>query len=74
MVRNLKRQIIQAVTLIQGRALVEVSGGITLQNVSKMAKAGADYISIGALTYSAPSKDLSLEIANHLRSKSPRKI
>ena len=41
---------------------VEVSGGITLDNIRDYAKVGADYISIGALTHSAPALDLSLEI------------
>ena len=40
--------------LIKQRALVEVSGGMTLQTVAAMAQAGADYISVGALTHSAP--------------------
>lgn len=50
----------QAVKLISGRALVEVSGGITLKNVRAMAAAGADRISVGTLTHSAPSATLSL--------------
>lgn len=50
----------QAVSLIRKRALVEVSGGITLKNVRAMAEAGADRISIGALTHSAPAATLSL--------------
>ena len=50
----------QAIRLIKGRALVEVSGGITLQNVRAMAAAGPDRISIGALTHSAPAATLSL--------------
>jgi nicotinate-nucleotide pyrophosphorylase (carboxylating) len=50
----------QAVRLIKGRALVEVSGGITLKNVRAMAAAGPDRISIGALTHSAPAATLSL--------------
>ena len=50
----------RAVTLIKGRALVEVSGGITLKNVRAMAAAGPDRISIGALTHSAPAATLSL--------------
>ncbi len=50
----------RAVTLISGRALVEVSGGITLKNVRAMAAAGPDRISIGALTHSAPAATLSL--------------
>jgi len=52
----------QAIRLIKGRAVVEVSGGITLKNVRTMAAAGPDRISIGALTHSAPAATLSLEI------------
>jgi nicotinate-nucleotide pyrophosphorylase (carboxylating) len=58
----------QAIRLIKGRALVEVSGGITLKNVRAMAAAGPDRISIGALTHSAPAATLSLEL------ESPRQI
>jgi nicotinate-nucleotide pyrophosphorylase (carboxylating) len=50
----------RAVQLINSRALVEVSGGITLENVRAMAAAGPDRISIGALTHSAPAATLSL--------------
>ena len=50
----------QAIRLIKGRALVEVSAGITLKNVRAMAAAGRDRISIGALTHSAPAATLSL--------------
>src|SRR5215217_1047772 len=50
----------RAVKLINSRALVEVSGGITLENVRAMAAAGPDRISIGALTHSAPAATLSL--------------
>ena len=53
----------QAVALIKQRALVEVSGGITLQTVAAMAQAGADYISVGALTHSAPAANLSLDLS-----------
>jgi len=53
----------RSVTLINGRATVEVSGGITLKNVRLMAAAGADRISIGALTHSAPAVSLSLIMA-----------
>jgi len=53
----------RAVKLIDRRALVEVSGGITLQNVRSMAAAGPDRISIGALTHSAPAASMSLELA-----------
>jgi nicotinate-nucleotide pyrophosphorylase (carboxylating) len=50
----------QAVALIKNRALIEVSGGITIKNVRAMAAAGVDRISIGALTHSAPAAALSL--------------
>lgn len=52
----------RAVGLIKKRALVEVSGGITLKNVKAMAAAGADRISIGALTHSASAAAVSLII------------
>jgi nicotinate-nucleotide pyrophosphorylase (carboxylating) len=55
-------QVRQAIAIIQKRAFVEVSGSMTLNNVREMAKAGPDFISIGALTHSAPSMDLSMEI------------
>jgi len=61
MLDNMKpAQVKRMVGLINGRALVEVSGGVTLKNVRRYALAGADRISIGALTHSAPSADLSL--------------
>ncbi|MBS0182440.1 MAG: carboxylating nicotinate-nucleotide diphosphorylase [Nitrospira sp.] len=50
----------RAVALIKKQALVEVSGGITLKNIRAMAAAGADRISIGALTHSAPAASISL--------------
>lgn len=52
----------KAVRLIKKRALVEVSGGITLNNIRAMAAAGADRISIGALTHSAPAAAINLEL------------
>jgi len=53
----------KAVGIIKRRALVEVSGGITLENVRAMVAAGPDRISIGALTHSAPAATISLELA-----------
>lgn len=50
----------KAVSLIDGRALVEASGNVTLSNVRKIAETGVDFISIGALTHSAPAADISL--------------
>lgn len=46
----------------QRRILIEVSGGVTLETVEKMAATGADRISIGALTHSAPALDVALEL------------
>ncbi len=54
----------RAVALIKKQALVEVSGGITLKNVRAMAAAGADRISIGALTHSAPAATISLVMSS----------
>lgn len=48
--------------LCRGRAKLEASGGITLENVNAIAATGVDAISIGALTHSAPAADLSLEV------------
>jgi nicotinate-nucleotide pyrophosphorylase (carboxylating) len=47
---------------IGGRAPVEASGGITLDNVRAVAETGVDFISIGALTHSVRALDISLEI------------
>jgi nicotinate-nucleotide pyrophosphorylase (carboxylating) len=59
----------KAVRLIKKRALVEVSGGINLKNVRAMAAAGADRISIGALTHSAPAAKVSLELEPSRKSR-----
>jgi nicotinate-nucleotide pyrophosphorylase (carboxylating) len=52
----------QAVRLVKGHALIEASGGITLENVRAVAKTGVDRISIGALTHSPKALDISLEL------------
>ncbi len=49
------------VELVNGEAIVEASGGITLESVRAAAETGVDWISIGALTHSAPSLDLGLD-------------
>ena len=59
----------RAVRLINGRAQVEVSGGVTLKNVRAIATAGPDRISIGALTHSAPAAALTLELERADRSR-----
>jgi len=55
-------QVQAAVELAQGRVELEVSGGVTLERLPKLAKLGVDYVSMGALTHSARAMDLSLEI------------
>lgn len=50
----------KAVRLIDGNALVEASGGITPRNVREAAETGVDFISVGALTHSAPALDIGL--------------
>jgi len=52
--------LIECVARAGGRVRLEASGGITLDNVREIAETGVDYISIGALTHSAPALDLSL--------------
>jgi nicotinate-nucleotide pyrophosphorylase (carboxylating) len=52
----------KAVSIVDGRALVEVSGNVTLERVADLARAGADVISVGALTHSAPAVDISLSV------------
>ena len=51
----------QAVRLVKGHPLIEASGGITLANVRVVAEIGVDFISIGAITHSAKTLDISLE-------------
>ena len=55
--------ICNAIGLIKGRATIEVSGGVTLSHVREIAAAGADLISVGALTHSAPAARFSMDIA-----------
>jgi nicotinate-nucleotide pyrophosphorylase (carboxylating) len=51
----------RALATVDGRAIVEASGGITLERVALLAALGVDVISVGALTHSAPSCDLGLD-------------
>ncbi|HEV7159262.1 MAG TPA: carboxylating nicotinate-nucleotide diphosphorylase [Caulobacteraceae bacterium] len=52
-----------AVRQTAGRALLEASGGVSLATVRKMAETGVDFISVGALTHSAPILDIGLDVA-----------
>jgi nicotinate-nucleotide pyrophosphorylase (carboxylating) len=49
--------------MAQGRAVLEASGGISPENVRRVAETGVDYISVGAITHSARTLDMSLEVA-----------
>jgi nicotinate-nucleotide pyrophosphorylase (carboxylating) len=51
-----------ALALIKGRALVEVSGGVTLAAVRDIAALGVDIVSVGSLTHSAPAADLHMDV------------
>jgi nicotinate-nucleotide pyrophosphorylase (carboxylating) len=51
-----------AVARAKGRARIEISGGVTLERIPELAATGAEYVSIGALTHSAPAVDISFEI------------
>jgi nicotinate-nucleotide pyrophosphorylase (carboxylating) len=55
---------VEAVRLVDGRALLEASGGITLANVREVAETGVNFVSVGALTHSAPVLDLSLKVVS----------
>ncbi len=52
----------EAVRLIKKRVWVEASGGITMERVREVAEAGVDFISVGALTHSAPAVDFNMKI------------
>ena len=49
-----------AVHHVAGRAKLEASGGVTLETIREIASTGVDFVSVGALTHSAPALDLSL--------------
>ena len=54
-------QLAKAVEMAHGRAVLEASGGVTLQSVRAIAETGVDFISSGAITHSAPSLDVALD-------------
>ncbi len=56
------KQIREAVRRSRGRAKTEISGGVTLERIPELMTTGADYVSSGALTHSAPAVDISFEI------------
>ena len=52
----------EAVARVRGRAKIEISGGVTLERIPELAATGAGFVSVGALTHSAPAIDISFEI------------
>ncbi|MBT3510316.1 MAG: carboxylating nicotinate-nucleotide diphosphorylase [Nitrospina sp.] len=52
----------ESIKLINGQAKVEISGCVTLDRLDELSKTGADFVSVGALTHSAPSVDISMNI------------
>lgn len=60
-------QMVEAVQLIDGRALVEASGGVNLDTIGAIAKTGVDIISVGALTHSVKAFDISLDLNTRKR-------
>ena len=52
----------QAIQKINGKAKIEISGGVTYESLAEISKIGADFISIGALTHSAAAVDISMNI------------
>ncbi|MBI2222120.1 MAG: carboxylating nicotinate-nucleotide diphosphorylase [Acidobacteria bacterium] len=71
-------EIRDALGRIAGRARTEISGGVTLDRLPELAATGADFVSVGGLTHSAPAADLSLEIGERgtvtLSRSLPRKV
>lgn len=62
MLDNMSVDVMQeAMTIIDGRAEVEVSGNVTKENIARLTELGVDFISSGALTHSAPIMDISLK-------------
>lgn len=59
----------KAVKVIDGRAKVEISGGVNLESLEEISKTGADFVSVGALTHSAPAVDISMNIINSSETK-----
>jgi nicotinate-nucleotide pyrophosphorylase (carboxylating) len=56
------KEIQEAVSIARGRVLLEASGGITLESIGKVSKTGVNLISVGAITHSARSVNISLEV------------
>ncbi|WP_433220960.1 L-aspartate oxidase [Microtetraspora malaysiensis] len=55
-------QLVEAVRLVDGRARLESSGGLTLDTAAAVAATGVDYLAVGGLTHSAPALDIALDL------------
>ncbi|MFI6814288.1 L-aspartate oxidase [Nonomuraea sp. NPDC050328] len=55
----------RAVRIVNGRARLEASGGLTLETARDVAETGVDYLAVGALTHSAPALDIALDLRGH---------
>jgi nicotinate-nucleotide pyrophosphorylase (carboxylating) len=66
-------EVAEAVRHVAGRALVEVSGGVTLDTVGALAAAGADLVSTSVITQSAPALDIGLDIGVDLDTVVPER-
>lgn len=63
MLDNMKPTLMaKAVALVKGRALLEASGGINLETIRAVAETGVDFISVGAITHSAPAVDIAMDL------------
>lgn len=71
LVDNMSLEMLRAaVTMAAGQVPLEASGGVTLERSAEIATTGVDYISVGALTHSAPALDLSMKVG-HLDQEDP---
>ena len=52
----------KSISLINGKSKIEISGGVTYDKLAEISTTGADYVSVGALTHSAPAVDISMKI------------
>ena len=52
----------QCIKIIDGKAKTEISGGVTFERLEEISTSGADFVSVGALTHSAPAVDISMNI------------
>ena len=54
----------KSISLINGKSKIEISGGVTYDKLAEISKTGADYVSVVALTHSAPAVDISMKITS----------